>query len=745
MKRDEQKLLQDFQESLEQTKSFEDIEHNIMIHKQVETSKRSFWTPKKVGLSLAGGSILLLLIVLIPFLFMSSSAPEVTNIRITNRSDLLVEYEKNCSFISKGVLVDKEMSDGSVVRAEDEEVIVDYEEFTASKVGRYHISVYLKEYPEIKAGYDVSVVDDEIVGLNLIEFRSVYYQGEQITSEDLVLEKELASGKKKRAKLVEYSIEGRSVLVDSIGMHKVGVVLNSNEEFQLSYEVDVKSLEELNIDGKYGYTDKFSSNYSYDVLAIEIHNAAAIPYDSEVVISGELKKEILNNEIVISDLRHNQNMIYKPFTKQLIIKGIAGDPDIVCFKLTEEDYLISLTGPLVEGSQILIARGGKLSNSTLMYLIHSYGGVYMNESLEVKIDTNTIFNEDTTIYLQARPIDNDQKEYMGIWYDDGVVKLEINEEGLFPVGSTQTIPYTIEESMEGYRIRISSFEVFEYSIVKDTVEYYAEGYHLATYKRFNRELQAIVSVYPTNSRVQWVVNKGDTLKMIVTHRNNVTYYTIPNYHGEPILEDRDFGKITEGNWYISDMDYDIYGTLKNYVHIVGAWSAGKPTIDKQSTNYLQVYKNYELIEVGWIEIIDADQYDITILVHFEDDTTEKVYYNRQTRILKYKEEEFEVNKTSFKGLEITGDYIGEDGSSKTIDEVGRINYEIYYPSGYIARGNHRMYIQSMEENSIVLWYTYQNSKDEREIRTLEFTKENDIWTFVYDGIIYHKQAALEDN
>ncbi|MDE6661465.1 MAG: hypothetical protein K2J93_06555, partial [Anaeroplasmataceae bacterium] len=735
MKKDEQKLLKDFQISLEQYKSFEDIKNSIKVKDQAEASKKFFWTSKKVGISLAGGILLLLLIILLPYLLMKPSAPKVTSIRITNRSDLLLEYEKNCSFISKGVMVDKELSDGSVVQANEEEIVVDYEEFIASQVGRYHISVYLRANPEIKVGYDVNVVDDEIVGLNLMDYRSVYYQGEQITSEDLVLEKQLASGKKKRTKLIEYSIDDTTSKLHSIGMHEVGVVLNSNEDFRLSYQVDVKSLEELNVDGKYGYTDMYSSRHSFDVLALEIMNATATPYDSEVVISGILRKEIIDNEIVISDLKHNQNMIYKPFTKQLIIKGIAGDPDMVCFKLTEDDYLISLTGPLVVGDQILIARGGKLSYNTLMYLIHSYGGVYLDDSLDITVDCDTLFKEDTTIYLQGKPLDNDQKEYMGIWYADGKVILEINEKGLYIGGRTDTTPYTIDESLEGYRIRISYFEVFEYSIIKDTIEYYTEGYHVATYKRYNPELQAIVSVYPTNSRVQWVVNKGDTLKMTVTKRNEVNYFTIPNYHGEPITEDRDFGKITQGNWYISDMDYDIYGTVDNYVYIVGAWSAGKPSIDMQSTSYLQVYKNYELVEVGWIEIIDAEEYDITILVHFEDNTTEKVFYNRKTRILKYKGESFNYNKTPYKGLEFVGDYLGEDGSSKSIDDYGRINYEIHYPNGYIARGNEQTYIQSMEENFIVLWYTYQNSKDEREIRTIELTKENNEWSFVYEGVV----------
>ncbi|MDE7213270.1 MAG: hypothetical protein K2N42_01685, partial [Anaeroplasmataceae bacterium] len=723
---------------LEQNKSFEDIKASIRIKDQPEASKRIFWTYKKVGLSLAGGIILLLLIILIPYLFMKPTALTVTNISITNRSDLLVEYEKNCSFISRGVLVEKELSDGTVVQAKEDEIVVDDKEFIASQVGRYHISVYLKASPEIKAGFDVSVVDDEIIGLNLIDYRSVYYQGEQVRSEDLVLEKKLASGKKKKTKLVEYSIEDTTAKTHSIGMHEVGVVLNSNEDFRISYQVDVKSLEELNIDGKYGYTDEYSSRYSYDVLALEIIDTKATSYDSEVLISGELKKEIIDNEIVISDLKHNQTMIYKPFTNQLIIKGIAGDPDMFCFKLTEEDYLISLTGPLVVGNQILIARTGKLSDDTLMYLRHSYGGIYLDESLGITIDSNTIFKENTTIYLKGKPLDNDQKEYMGIWYNDGKVIFEINEDGLYAGGRTESTPYTIEESVEGYRIRISSFEVLEYSIANDTVAYYTEGYHAATYKRFNPEYQAIVSVYPTNSRVQWVVNKGDTLKLTVAKRNEVNYFTIPNYHGEPITEDRDFGSITQGNWYISDMDYDIYGTVDNYVHIVGSWSANKPTIDRQSTSYLEVYKNYELVEVGWVEIVDALEYDITILVHFEDGTSEQLFYNRRTRILQYKGETFNYNKRPYAGLDFVGRYSGEDDSSKIIDEVGTINYEIYYPSGYIARGNHQTYIQSMEEDSIVLWYTYQNSKDEREIRTIELTKENNVWSFVYEGVVYHQ-------
>ncbi|MDE6655610.1 MAG: hypothetical protein K2J85_01310, partial [Anaeroplasmataceae bacterium] len=106
-------------------------------------------------------------------------------------------------------------------------------------------------------------------------------------------------------------------------------------------------------------------------------------------------------------------------------------------------------------------------------------------------------------------------------------------------------------------------------------------------------------------------------------------------------------------------------------------------------------------------------------------------------------ESFKYNETSCKGFEYVGEYIGSDGSTKTIDEAGRVSYEIYYPSGYVARGTHTTYIQSWNESSIMLWYIYQNAKDEREIRTIELKKENEIWSFVYDGITYSKTDASQ--
>ncbi len=744
MKKIEEEFLNDFSDSFPNQQSFEDVMRKITPYSHQKKTKQSHKLfIKKLGFI---GALVLLFAILIPLTIAILNKPQITAIAIANLDDLVVEYEKNCQFIDKGVAVDKIMSNGKQIRASSEEIVIDYQSFQNSKIGEYYISVYLRNKPSSKTGYYVRVIDDEVIGLELINSRTTYYMGEIIAQDDLIIEKTLASGARKRTKYTECSVDTSNFDSQQIGTYEIAVALNSNEKFNLSYEVEVQDLDHLDVNGKYGCVDSYIENTPPTILALEIKDDKVISHYSEIIIGDnedtKIKKEVVDGQIIISDSRYNQKMTYKPLNNELIITGLmAGEPDIVCFRLQDNDYLISLEGLLADQKTLYVAKGGSLSSDTISYLTNAYGGIYLDSEMEIPITIDTIFERDTTIFVGTKIIENDEKLYMGTFYDENQkIALRIEENSLYMYGSNTPNIYSVQLRNNGdIWIRTSAYDpIYHYIVSKDIFEVYSgDNYYIGILRRFDADRQVIVTLSTySETKYEYAWEKGTPFRCINVHQNEIEYFTIPGYSKTPINEDTIFNNVTISHIYMSDFSYRIYGSHDDYLTIRNAWSAGKENINNELTYWYEIRRNYEADEIGWIEFSKSENNTITFILHPENGDSKTAIYEKTIKSFTIDENKYTYNSTPFSDFDFVGLYLGDDGSEKTISEKGMLGTIKYSETGSVSTTYTYIYISSLNENEVIFSYVYQNENDEREIRFIALTKKESGWSFIFNGITY---------
>ncbi len=748
MKKIEMEFLKDFNDSLETKKTFKDIQNEINIERFKKQPKKRFQLSfAKIGFVSA---FLLLLAIIIPTTIFLFDKPKVVGLTITNQDDLVVEYQRNCNFINKGIKVDKKMSNGSYIRANEDEIVIDYNTFDSNNSGRYYISIYLKNKPEVETGYYVFVSNDEITNIDLIDYRDTYYIGETIIPEDLIIEKRLSNNKIAETKYTEYSIDTSNFNSNKAGKYNINVTLNTNSDFSFSYEVDVKPLENLDINGRYGYVDTYFKDYSPTILALEINNNIAKSYYSDIIIGEKtnetLIKEVIDNKIIIKDDKHNQKMIYKPFTNEMIVTSLTLDEkDMTLFKLDDNDYVISLKGSIADTNAFYIAKDGYLSKETVSYLLNTYGGIYLDKEMEWLVTDETLFSNDTTIIVGSKNINVDEKIYIGTFYDNkNRIALVIEDDVLYSYSNVTPIPYVAQVKDNGdVIIRTSPYDpIFKYISKEDKFEVYTgDNYFSGDLNRYNSKSQVIVTINRNagTSPYKYVLSKGNVFNCINLERNKIECFNIPGYNETPIYEDTTFDNVTISNIYMFDFESNIYGTYDNYFIIKNSYSVGKYNIDDITTYWYEIYNNYKVIEIGWIEFLSYKDGIISFSFHEENGINKVINYDQNEKCYVINDEKYELNKSPFKNFDFIGKYIGSDETEKIIHEEGKLG-----TIGYTSNGNQviyyeNIYIDMLEDNNVVLWYYCYGSNDELEIKKLQLIKNDIGWYFEINGVKYTQE------
>ena len=104
-----------------------------------------------------------------------------------------------------------------------------------------------------------------------------------------------------------------------------------------------------------------------------------------------------------------------------------------------------------------------------------------------------------------------------------------------------------------------------------------------------------------------------------------------------------------------------------------------------------------------------------------------------------KETPVTLNETLFKDFNFVGKYIGSDGTEKIISDKGMLGAIKYAPAGNRVISYDYIYIDSLKENEVVLWSTYQTIGEGLEIKKIQLFKTNDGWIFEYDNLTYRQE------
>ena len=711
--------------------SFDEIVNNIDFTNANKLDIKNRHSQSRIAIPFSMAGILIAVALIIPLTVVLT--PRDTELRILNNDDIVTTYEKNCSFISSGFEVAKKKSNGANEILDPSLYTVDSSQFKNGVEGTYPISIFLNSNKSVKTSYDVEVINDEVLSISLENYRDTYYVGETIIPSDITLIKECESGTNREAKITEYEFDTSQFNSSIVGTYEIKVTLISNPSFFLTYSVDVKDIDEADLSGRYAYVEPLTAGGEPTIFALEIDDNIVTSYYSEILLGGEMIKEVANGEIHIrGSLGGSQTMTYIPSERTLLVSGIAGDPDLPCFRINRLDAMITVDGALLrdyENAVKYVALNGHIPSATLAYLTNCYGGVYLTSSLGEKVTHEMEFLEDTKLYVGFKPVVDSKKPYLGKWFDDdGLVRFTIYENEVYGR------PYTVQDIGNGtYYIRINDGSILAYHFDTDTIDVlslddYSPWISLSHYVG---GLQCLVSLNIPNERVEFVIDKGETLNPFYITDNKIISYNIPAYFGTPIEENVTFYATTVTK-YMIDID-GRFGGLKDYFEIVGCWDVNR--LNTQHSYWFNEYQDYELVKQGWTEIVGGTKNlsSVTLLVHYDDDSVENLIFNGT---LTLGETTYTRSGALWQGFSCLGEYYNEQEEKIIIDEYGRFMYSETDITGYTYQVYESLRVTSMSDSLITMIYHHQDEHDNLVVKNATLELVGDKWVFTIDRGVY---------
>ncbi len=539
--------------------------------------------------------------------------------RLDNQNEILREFESNASFIFGGNLT-RNNGDGKAVTINDRLIEIDSSEFKEGAVGNYTIKCRLKNDDEALVSYNVLVNNEIIDSLKIDSFRNTYYVGETVLLSDVSVTKVMKSEKNVKALPTEYALDTSKFDTSKPGKTTLTVYLLTNPNIKKTYEVDVKPLDEINLKGDYAYICREFKVGEPIFYAFSIDEEIKPEY-SEILAKGKYERHVNNSGIVLEVPGDSQTMRYVPKDREMIVSGIAGDPDMHCFKLTDRDVYITMSGGNDVSDKLnIVAKNGYLSNKTLDYFKFNFGGVYFDAGFNNEVDSMHHFDNQVTLYLGVKSIPVSNEGFIGDWYspiDVNKMKITITKEGMSSWGAVELPSYTTTEYEEYITIRAHN-GIYEYDKIKGTlftVDNY-DGSRGVELRKYDSKTQALVTYVYNNMghKYVYVYNLGDSLNKTFVYESRISsievtsIYTIDEngnqiekaYHNEPILEDL---IIANGANYNRSMS-DYWGTYgKDYTDF---WRlTDKSNADRMNNDphydYLVHYEMGETTRVGWVE------------------------------------------------------------------------------------------------------------------------------------------------
>jgi hypothetical protein len=747
--------------------SFSDISSKIPLDSYAKPQKKRKWgwiLGGGAGLLSAGCAIALCVLFLQPHASLpgaqSSSggtdwATEEGNVQaiaIQNPEELVTEYEKNAAFIGDGLLLGETFRDGKKKFVASTDYVIDSSAFQSGVVGTYSILLSLKRSPTIRTSYSTQVVDDTITGVTLGEYRSVYYLGETPRPQDLILKKVCQSGTAKEAKPAEYEIDTSHFDSKTLGAYSLTAKLKSNPAFSVDYSVEVKPLVEADLDGRYAYLDDETDYGCPTIYAFAIDQDSLTSHYSEIGSLGKLSRSLKSDGTMLLSGGGSQTMIYLPESRTLRVSGIAGDPDLNCFRFNRTDLLISLVGaPADESETRYLAIDGRIPTSTLDYLAYRFGGAYLDLEMNKPITHETLFSSDSTIYVGVKPSVNAAKPFLGVWYREDAlcyrrVAFQIAETSLSVGYGTPTIAYSVEDKGNGdYWLRGDQMENLIYHSTSDLLDIldYDTGKTYLCLKRYNPSVQSLVKIVTDmGTTYGYVVDKGSSLPTQFVGEISLTFFkfTQNDYHGEALYEDRTFNGVRVCQTGLSDID-GIYGTLADHLEIVGSFLAGH--FPSPHTYWCEFTENYQIVKSGWVGYGDCQPllglYELVI--HFDDGTEDTLSYDQGAKTLKTAAVVARANATPWKDLPCLGRYEASDGSILLASESGELGVYKSLANGGASINYITTRITSVGDSEVKGYTVEEDATSNRIVSDVLFELQPTGWVLSYGGVAYTWKSA----
>ncbi len=535
---------------------------------------------------------------------------------LDNQNQVLREFESNASFIFGGNITRKN-EDGKAVDIDNSLVEVDSSQFQEGVVGNYTINCRLKSDNNALVSYNVVVNEDVIREIAVVSKKSVYYLNEPILPSDVEVFKIMEDGKTVRALPTEVGINDMCYDASKVGTYPISVYLQTNKKIKLTYNVEVKPLEEISLKGDYAYQIEDNRVGSPIVHAFSIDKTIKSKV-SDVIMDGDYTTSFIDKDrgqVVIKNGHYGQAMTYIPETREMVVSGLNGEPDKRCFLVSDRDAFYTVKGG--EDNLTYVARDGYISKKALDYFDLTYGGLYKDDELRNKVTSLDHFYDEISLYLgKSRHISSD-KGYIGDWYlesDMNKMKMTINEVNLGEYGNTNR-NYEVDETKEEVIIT-SGNQLYVYDKYQGAL--YAtdnNGQRTLRYKKYDANSEAVCKIYYNNAGdyESIVYQLGETLSKRFVSDNRLDYVVVSSvvdengereYHDEQIIGNMTV-KGTFGHRYMDSLIGKYNGNYLSYWEITDKFGADRMDDNSDHRFYLQRVEMGEVTRTGWFHFTEA--------------------------------------------------------------------------------------------------------------------------------------------
>lgn len=663
-----------------------------------------------------------------------------------NKRNVVDRYEKNASFIDSGFEMVKVDEALQVSETLNDTFEVDATEFKEGEVGEYNITISSNSDKHLKMQYQVQVVDETIqyIEIDQSKTRKVYYLGESILKEDVYLNKICmdANGKvldPKEVKRMEFEVDTSNYNANQVGTYKIEVSLtNAKDVRSVEYEVEVKPLEEINLDGDYYFYDDECLSGEVNVYVASIEEEKLIPHFAEFYngTSDELTYSFIDGRLILRGSNESQYLEYFPKERILKLSGMI-DEEWILYAKTDYDKTFSIQGENVSEDEYyqFIVKDGYMDAMTLSYLQYTYGGVYFDEDFndDMKVEEDAEIQENTTLYVGFTPYEEKEEEpYFGTWYFNKdyfrmpyLVAFSFENGKLINSNGSKVEDYRIQETSQGYLLWISHNEKYLYideynAFITDEAMTYRN--QLA---RFDATQQCLVTLSTGRSAQRVVVEKGQPLITEFAREGSYTQLKINSYNGTPIEKDTTFS-VRHISRYLFEIEGKTFGTYEDYYQIV---SNNRIHADTQHQYLLMHYDHYQEVVVGWLSFLDIDTLQV---IPLDDDTSPILTFDYNAEKLVVEEKEYEFNNALYANLDFIGAYKSAEGETITLTEKGWFNYTMYIDRGGVIKPysdslNYRLISFDEDKISIELNHVF----DDNEV--IELTCEEGVWKFTWNS------------
>lgn len=673
-----------------------------------------------------------------------------------NKRNVVDRYEKNASFVDTGfemVKVDEALQISETLNDTFE---VDATEFKEGEVGKYNITISSNSDRHLKMHYEVQVVDETIQSIEIDQSktRKVYYLGEPILKEDVYLNKICmdSNGKTlapKEVKRMEFEVDTSNYDANQVGTYKVQVNLtNAKDVASVKYEVEVKPLEEINLDGDYYFYDDECLSGEVNVYVASIEDGKLTPHFAEFYngTSDQLTYSFINGRLILRGSNESQYLEYFPKERILKLSGMI-DEEWILYAKNDYDKTFSIQGEYVNEDEYyqFIVKDGYMDAMTLSYLQYTYGGVYFAEGFkdDAKVEEDAEIQENTTLYVGFTPYEEkEEAPYFGTWYFNKdyfrmpyLIAFSFENGKLINSNGSIVEDYRIQKTSQGYLLWINHYEKYLYideydAFITDEAMTYRN--QLA---RFDASKQCLVTLSTGRSAQRVVVEKGQPLITGFAREGSYTQLDINSYKGTPIEKDTTFS-VRIISQYLFEIEGRTFGTYDDYYKIV---SNNIIHADTQHQYLLIHYDHFQEVIVGWIAFLDMDTLEVLAL---DDDTSSILTFGYKAEKLFVEEKEYEQNNEIYANLSFIGSYQSEEREVITLTECGYFNYTEHVDRGgvikdYPASLKYRLISFDEDKISIELNHVF----DDNEI--IEITCEEGVWKFTWNSQEY--MLSLKEN